>query len=76
MYMKPIKIQNFEKSLIKEAINQNPFITKETLAKKMGCSTRTIYRLLKTYKIVNRKPRLTMEQKCVKYLESIGYKFS
>ena len=78
MYMKPIKIQEYEKTLIKQAFDKNPFITKEGLAVELGCSVRTIYRLLNTYNIIERKSRkkLSREEECVKYLKSIGYKFS
>ena len=56
----------------KQAFEKNPFITRADLAKELGCSERTIYRLLDAYGIVKRKPRLTEEQRCVKYLKSIA----
>lgn len=75
MYIKSTKVQELEKTLIKEAITKNPFITKDEIAKQVGVSTRTVYRLLNRYKIIDRKPKMSMEQKCINYLKSIGYQF-
>ena len=62
-YRKSPKLQEFEKSLIKEAISKNPFITKDALAKELGCSARNVYRLLNTYNVIKRPLRLNKEQK-------------
>ena len=75
MYKKPTRTQEFEKKTLKEALNKNPFIKKNDLAKELGCSERTVYRLLNAYNIISKKPKQTKEQVCVSYLKSIGYQF-
>jgi len=68
--------KNFVKKQFKEVVTENPGMSKEEVAERLGVSLRTVYRYCKDYNIQIPDNKMTAkERKCVKYLESIGYTF-